>query len=75
MYNWDDPEKRIFNYNSREKKESSKEEEIFEEQISKNFSEIIKDVNINYISKIWRAEQIISKQNIQVGQIIIQNKI
>ena len=47
----------------------------FEEQISKNFSEIIKDVNINYISKIWRAEQIISKQNIQVGQIIIQNKI
>lgn len=52
MYNWDDPEKRIFSYNSREKKESSKEEEIFEEQISKNFSEIIKDVNINYISKI-----------------------
>lgn len=52
MYNWDAPEKRIFNYNSREKKGSSKEEEIFEEQIPKNFSEIIKDVNINYISKI-----------------------
>ena len=73
MYNWDAPEKRIFNY--RKKKESSKEEEIFEEQIPKNFSEVIKDVNINYISRIWRAEQIISKQNIQVGQIIIQNKI
>ena len=75
MYNWDAPEKRIFNYNFRKKKESSKEEEIFEEQIPKNFSEVIKDVNINYISRIWRAEQIISKQNIQVGQIIIQNKI
>lgn len=52
MYNWDAPEKRIFNYNFRKKKESSKEEEIFEEQIPKNFSEVIKDVNINYISRI-----------------------